>query len=116
MGSDADTLMSGSVASFQEWGHRVFNLGHRPIARSLKVMLAAVHRVKARYPERRLCLFGCSSGGHLVLMAAIREPELVVCVIARGGIAELLRLDTALGWQGILDKAAELWESRDCGR
>ena len=108
-GSDADILMSAYIESFQGWGYRVFNLAHRPNRKSLKDMLDAVHRVKDSYPKRRLCLFGGSSGGHLALMAAIREPELVDCVIDQGGIADLLRPDTAPGWLGIRNKAAQIW-------
>lgn len=108
-GADADTLMSAYITSFEGWGYRVFNLAHRPGAKSLKDMLDAVERVKNRYPKRPLCLFGGSSGGHLVLMAAIREPKLVDCVIDQGGIADLIRPDTAPGWLGIRDKAAEYW-------
>ena len=108
-GADADILMSAYVESFQGWGYRTFNLAHRPNRKSLKDMLNAVERVKDRYPKRPLCLFGGSSGGHLVLMAAIREPELVDCVIDQGGIADLIRPDTVPGWIDIHEKAVEIW-------
>jgi dipeptidyl aminopeptidase/acylaminoacyl peptidase len=108
-GSDADVLMSAYITSFQDWGYRVFNLAHRPNRKSVKDMLDAVVRVKDRYPKRPLCLFGGSSGGHLVLMAAIREPDLVDCVIDQGGIPDLIRPDTTPGWVDVREKAAGIW-------
>ena len=111
-GAAADTLMAQYVGAYQRWGYRVYNLGHRPRRLSLVDTIDAVERVSRKHPRRPLCLFGGSSGGHLVLMAAIERPELVDCVIDQAGTPDLINPDTAPGWQKIHDAAVKYWGRR----
>ena len=111
-GPSADLLMSSYIHAFQSWGYRDYNLAHRPGRLSLVDMIDAVEHVSSANPGKPLCLFGGSSGGHLVLMAAIERPKLVDCVIDQAGIPDLVRPDSTEGWQHIHDLAVDYWGRR----
>jgi dipeptidyl aminopeptidase/acylaminoacyl peptidase len=108
-GAAADQLMGPYIQTYRKWGFRVYNLAHRPGRKSLVDMIDAVERVSRRHPTSPLCLFGGSSGGHLVLMAAAERPKLIDCVINQAGTPDLVNPDSAPGWQHIHDTAVRYW-------
>jgi dipeptidyl aminopeptidase/acylaminoacyl peptidase len=65
--------------------------------------------VSRERPGRPLCLFGGSSGGDLVLLAAAELPELVDCVIDQAAIPDLIHPDTTEGWPFIHQRAVDIW-------
>ncbi len=109
IGARADILMAAYISGFNGWGYRVFNLAHRPGRYSLIDTIAAVDAINAKFPDRPLCIFGGSSGGHLALMAAIERRKIVDCVIDQAGIPDLVKPDTVSGWQPIHDLAERIW-------
>lgn len=111
-GAAADIVMASYIGQFSGWGYRVYNLAHRPGRFSLIDTLAAVEEVRAAHPAEPLCIFGGSSGGHLALMAAIELPGLVDCVIDQAGTPDLVKPDTAPGWDEIHRAAVRIWGRR----
>jgi pimeloyl-ACP methyl ester carboxylesterase len=113
LGPAADQVMATFIDDLQSWGYRVYNLGHRPGRQSLADTIATVDRLRRRYPRRPLCVLGGSSGGHLALMAAIERPDDVDCVVDIGAPIDFIRREDRPGWQGIRDRAAEVFGVRN---
>ena len=109
-GAEADELMELYIDNFTSWGYRVMNLGHRAGRRSLVDTIDAIERVSRKYPDAPVCLFGGSSGGDLVLIAAAERPKLVDCVIAQGPIPDLVKPDPEReAWEIVHRLAVRVW-------
>lgn len=97
LGSAADEVMEPYIDDLNGWGYPVFNLGYQSGRQSLRDTLDAVRRLHRSYPGRPLCVLGGSAGAHLALMAAIKAPKEVDCVVDIGGPPSLERPDSQPG-------------------
>ncbi len=98
--------VEGSWESFEALGPTLAHRGLMAVAMDYR--LAPDHRWPAQREDmtlaldvlrhaqvdvERIALWGHSAGGHLALDAALRQPELVRCVVALGAPTDLARLE-----------------------
>jgi acetyl esterase/lipase len=78
---------AGEAQRFTSYGWRALNVDYRPGKDSLADVVAWFAWAKTRYPNKPVCVFGRSAGGHLALMLAARaRPD---CVIAHAPVTDL---------------------------
>ena len=106
LGAAADQVMAPYISDLRTWGFPVYNLAYQSGGESLPDTIDAVRRVQRRNPDSPVCVLGGSAGAHLALMAAVKLPRIVECVIDLGGPPNLEQPDTRPLSSAVPDLAA----------
>lgn len=64
-----------------DWGYRAVSIDYAPGRSGFQDVLAAIDRIHDKAPDRPLCLWGISAGGHWALMAAAQRSW-IRCVVS----------------------------------